>query len=299
MGHMALLDATGDLDVPWTNPAVNSTVYAVAAQADNNLVLGGVFTSVNATGRQRLARVSDAGVLDVAYAASGVNDIIFAIKILASGEHMIGGDFTTVGGNTCHRLARVTAATGAWDPTFVDPVINGEVYAIVEDTINAPTLNFVFAGGNFTSAQATARYRIACFTDLGALDGFAAPTCFAGGQVNALAQDANGDILAGGTFTSYNGTTQHYISRLEGSGGSRGLLDASFGDANVGTGGVSTISIQASDGMIIIGGAFVAVQTVPRGHVARLTTTGGLNTVSSGTQNVPYLYTDITWIQVA
>lgn len=303
MSRLLLLDANGSIDTAdsWANPAVNSTVYAVVAQADNNIVLGGSFTSVNATSRRRLARVNTSGTLDGTYGTTtnGPSDTVVSILLIQTapntGSCMIGGNFTTVNGLAHHRLARVDTS-GLADPAFVDPVLNSTVWALCEDTVTTPGL--IFAGGNFTLANATARQRIACFTDLGALDTFAAATEFVGGTVQAIKMDTAGDLIVGGLFTSYNSTVQHYASKLQGSGGSRGQLDASWGDVNVGAGGVYTVSIQ-TDGKILIAGNFVAVQSTPRGRVARLNADGSLNTVAVGVQSVPYLYTDISWIQIA
>lgn len=93
------------------------------------------------------------------------------------------------------------------------------------------------------------------------------------GAVNASALQADGKLIVGGAFTSFNGkvnssgsvvtTTRNYIARLN----TDGTLDNTF---NPGTGlgaTVLSLAIQPSDGKIIVGGSFAA-------GVARLNTTG-------------------------
>jgi uncharacterized delta-60 repeat protein len=93
------------------------------------------------------------------------------------------------------------------------------------------------------------------------------------GAVNASALQADGKLIVGGAFTSFNGkvnssgsvvtTTRNYIARLN----TDGTLDNTF-DPGTGLGAaVLSLAIQPSDGKIIVGGSFAA-------GVARLNTTG-------------------------
>lgn len=304
--RLALLDTAGDLDAAWVDPNVNNTVFAVQAQSDFNLVIGGAFTAVNGTARLRIARVDATGVLDGTFGTTtnGANGVVRALLLLqttagtaVAGDIMLGGDFTFLNGVAQTRLGRVSTL-GLREAAFTDPNLNGSVYALAEDLIVNP--GYIFVGGNFTLANGAARQRIVCLVDDGTNDNtFSATTEFAGGIVQSIALDAAGDVFAGGLFTSYEGNPQHYLSKLHGSGGSRGHVDALFGDANVGVGGVQSVKIIPSSQKILVAGAFEAVQTIPRGNVARLNTDGTLDTVAAGIQSVAALYTDISWIRVA
>ena len=49
----------------------NGDVSAVTLQADGKILIGGIFTSVNGTARNRIARLNADGTLDTAFLAVG------------------------------------------------------------------------------------------------------------------------------------------------------------------------------------------------------------------------------------
>ena len=98
-------------------------------------------------------------------------------------------------------------------------------------------------------------------------------------HIFALALQADGKILIGGNFTTYNGVSRNGIARLN----ADGSLDTTF---NPGTGfddqcspckGVQSIDIQPN-GKILVGGNFRNFNGVSRVRVARLNTDGTLDT---------------------
>jgi uncharacterized delta-60 repeat protein len=96
----------------------------------------------------------------------------------------------------------------------------------------------------------------------------------------SLAEDSNGKIYAGGTFSSYNGTTSKGIVRLN----SDGSIDTGF---NSGTGFsdfiVWTIKID-SNGKIYAGGRFTSYNGTTANRIIRLNTDGSIDTnFSTGT----------------
>src|SRR5690606_1792281 len=72
-------------------------------------------------------------------------------------------------------------------------------------------------------------------------------------DVNVITKQDDGKILVGGTFTTYNSTTQNRIARLN----TDGTLDTSF---TVGTGfdGVVRAITKQDDGKILVGGDFTS-----------------------------------------
>ncbi len=111
--------------------------------------------------------------------------------------------------------------------------------------------------------------------------GFPTPGAGNWGQVQAVAIQADGKVLAGGQalFTNFNGTPVPSFCRIN----VDGSLDTAF-QANVGTGPldvaapeVNSIVIQP-DGKILIGGPFTTVNGFSRQGVARLLTNGVVDT---------------------
>src|SRR5690349_14347205 len=75
------LAASGDVDLsfdPGSGP--NADVYCVAALPDRKALIGGAFTSINGTNRNRIARLNPDGNLDPAFdPGQGANDLVIAL----------------------------------------------------------------------------------------------------------------------------------------------------------------------------------------------------------------------------
>lgn len=96
------------------------------------------------------------------------------------------------------------------------------------------------------------------------------------GQVFAVVPLAGGKTLIGGKFTFVNGTPRAGIARLN----ADGSLDATFNPGNGFTGGqgeVHALALQP-DGKVIAGGNFDAFNGAARKGIARLLTSGALDT---------------------
>jgi uncharacterized delta-60 repeat protein len=88
----------------------------------------------------------------------------------------------------------------------------------------------------------------------------------------------DGKILVGGFFTQYNGVTQTRIVRLN----SDGARDTGFSTGTLFNIAVRTIALQ-SDGKVLVGGEFTTYQGSTQTRIARLTSTGFLDTFTIGT----------------
>ena len=109
---------------------------------------------------------------------------------------------------------------------------------------------------------------------------FLAPP-FAGGQVLALAVDAQGRAVVGGTFGTVNGQPRNGVARLL----ATGALDPGFQPdvrpftGSGGTGPIVRAVVVQPDDKVLLGGSFVAQGAggAPVPHVVRLLTSGGLD----------------------
>ncbi|MBS0663507.1 MAG: putative Ig domain-containing protein [Verrucomicrobia bacterium] len=202
-----------------------------------------------------------------------VNGTTFALATQADGKIIVGGTFDNVGGYSRSNLARVNIDASV-DPTF-DPSVNGKITTIVVQPDGK-----ILVGGYFSTfkpngaATAVARNNLARLNPDGTVDPTFNPN-FGGALapgVEAIAIQADGKILVGGTFTTVqpNGaataTTRNRLARLN----ADGSLDTSFNPNPDRV--VLSIAMQA-DGKIIIGGGFTKVQ--PNGD-ANATTRNGL-----------------------
>ena len=128
------------------------------------------------------------------------------------------------------------------------------------DTVSsiAPALDSsddVYVGGSFTIYKNSVANRIARINNDGSLDtGFVTGTGFdAPAYTVSPANDGSGDVYAGGSFTSYDGTAVGYIARLN----LDGTLDTVF-DTGTGFSSEVTIIAPAIDGSgdVYVGGSF-------------------------------------------
>ena len=88
--------------------------------------------------------------------------------------------------------------------------------------------------------------------------------------VQAIAQQTDGKLLIGGSFTTLNGEPRNRIARLN----EDGTLDATF---NAGTDRVVTAIAIQDDGKIVLGGSFTVVTGQTRRLLARLNPDGSLD----------------------
>lgn len=162
----------------------------------------------------------------------------------------------------------VSAQPGSLDGSLnLGTAINGFVSAVAVQPDGK-----LLVGGEFSTIAGGARGRVARLTAAGALDasfnpgaGFPASV----GVMRAFAVQADGKILVGGGFTSFNGTTRNRLVRLN----PDGSFDTGF---NLGTGfngEVYTVGVQA-DGKIMVGGSFGSYRGVRWINLIRLNADG-------------------------
>jgi uncharacterized delta-60 repeat protein len=239
--------------------------------ADGKIYVAGNFTSLFGSLRPGYARLNADGSLDptftpVSASADDRIDRVYAFAVQADGKVLIGGDFTSAGGYLRSCLARLNV-DGSLDRTFVPgfDFHNGEVYTILVQPDGK-----ILAGGSFNDSGVNlARFNAdgSVDTTLVVGDGF-------NGTVRALARQTDGSLLVGGDFSYYNGTEVGYLARLS----ATGLIDDAYRTAG-GVGfdyNVSSLVLQ-SDGKLLVGGSFTSYGGVTRKRLARLETTGALD----------------------
>jgi uncharacterized delta-60 repeat protein len=156
-----------------------------------------------------------------------------------------------------------------------DPNANGPIHIVVVQPDGK-----ILIGGDFTTLSpdggpTVTRNHIARLKPDGTLDTAFDPNVSGdpslSTSVNAIAVQADGKILVGGSFTSIGGQTRHGLARLE---AATGLAD-SFDPAATSETRVYSIAVQA-DGKILVGGFFTSIGGQPRNSMARLDATTGL-----------------------
>ena len=274
---IARLDAVTGLVDPLDpfNPNPNSSIRAIAVQADGKILVGGDFNGANSIGgqpRNFIARLDAVTGLADSFNPNA-NGLVYSIVVQADGKILVGGDFNganSIGGQPRNRIARLDATTGLADS--FDPNANGDIRSIAVQADGK-----ILAGGNFIGANSIGgqlRNRIA---RLDATTGLADLTFDpnANGEVKSIAVQPDGKILAGGNFNNIGGQLRQFIGRVD---AATGLADSfnPTGDTDI-----NSIAVQP-DGKIVAGGFFTTLApngqaAVTRNHIARLERDGRLD----------------------
>jgi uncharacterized delta-60 repeat protein len=252
------------------DPDGDHLVIGIATQPDGKLVLGGTFTSMGGTARNRIARLNSDGTLDTDFNPDA-NGYIISVVVQADGKIVIAGDFTTVGGTPRNRMARLNG-NGTLDTSF-----NPDADASIWNTAVQPD-GKILIGGSFSTVGGAARPFVSRIHSNGMLDPGFNPV--PNNRVESVAVGPTGNIVIGGTFTMIGDTPCNWLAQLD----SDGMLIPGFNPNP--NGPVNCIAYQA-DGKILIGGLFTTVGGLPRNRIARLHPDGTVDVDFNANANAP------------
>ncbi|MFL6590908.1 MAG: hypothetical protein ACJ8M4_12140, partial [Chthoniobacterales bacterium] len=261
-------DTTGLADS--FNPNPNDDVYSIAIQPDGKILAGGYFEVIGGQTRRRIARLDPTTGQADSFNPDAFGIGIYSVALQADGKILVGGPFLSIGGQTRHYIARLDPITGLADS--FNPNASNWVQTIAVQTDGKILVGGPFNGENSIGGQE--RNRIARLDPITGLADSWNPN--ANDFVFSIALQANGRILAGGSFTSIGGETRNRIARLD---ATTGLAD-SFNPNVSGPGtfpfptAVFSIAVQADD-RILAGGVFNKLtpnggSPVTRNCIARL-----------------------------
>ena len=263
------LPGAGDLDCSsfFCGSLINSGVQSITLQPNGKLLVGGYFS-------KHISRLHLDGSTDYTFmnGLPGPDGNVFAVAIQGDGKVLIGGEFASVNGMTRNRIARLDV-DGTLDVSFQNG-LSGADYNIWAVAMQSDAK--VLIGGVFTTINGVTRNRVARLNADGTLDtAFQNGFSGADGIVRSIATQPDGKVLIGGNFTSVNGLTRNAIARLNGDG----TVDVGFQNGLSGANNQSVTSIAAqSDGKVLVGGGFTAINGVARNRIARLNADGTLDT---------------------
>ena len=182
-----------------------------------------------------------------AFNGAGFNGTVNSITLQNDQKFIVGGDFTSFNSQTVNRLLRYNS-----ECTIDNTFSIGSGFDNSVTTVAIQTDGKILVGGDFTSFNGTTKNKIVRLNSNGSID-----TSFLIGigfnnSVKKIIIQPDGKILVGGYFTSYNGTTQNSIVRLN----ANGSVDSSF-VSSLGSGSqTNDIAIQ-SNGKIVVAGGFI------------------------------------------
>ncbi len=268
--NLVRLLASGERDTLLLVPDdVDSTVCALALQSDGRCIVGGDLTRYGGHISPRLLRVNEDGGFDAGFdIGAGFDSTVLALALTPAGDLLVAGRFTSCNGQPRSRLVRLHG-DGSLDATFLQTGtgFNGTIISLCLRSDGR-----VLVGGDFTAYDGTPCGHIAQLGSDGTLDnaficdpGFNTP-------VWCIAEQADQQFLAGGAFTTFNGSPTTRLVRFT----ADGIPDASF---NAGTGPNNYVLTLAPmpNGMILGAGMFTQFNSYPRDRIVRLLEDGSVD----------------------
>ncbi len=265
--RLARVKPSGVLDETFNiGPGANGSIRTLALQPDGKLLVGGLFTVINSTNRNHLARLGTDGSMDAFFnPGAGADNPVYALALQGDDKIVVGGSFATFNGFIRPGVVRLNT-NGSVDLNFTPGTgVNGTVYALAVQSDGK-----ILVGGDFTSFNGVARTNLIRLNLNGTLDNTFNPAFSINGVVSALLVQPDGKILLGGSFTNVNGTLRRGLARLLSGGG----LDGSFLAGWSGADDAVFDLKQQVDGRLVVAGAFRTFNGVTRRGVTRLLADG-------------------------
>ena len=226
----------------------NNLVKAAVLQSDGKIIFGGNFTKYNETLTNRIIRVLPDGAVDDTFRIGmGFDNQVYAMAIQSDQKIIVGGNFTRYHDTSVNRLVRLLP-NGSRDASFN---VGLGADATIEAILIQPDRK-ILVGGFFSNFNGQAFSRLVRLNADGSIDsGFNIGNGF-DKHIFAIALQSDGKIIIGGSFVTYNGSSQKRIVRLN----ANGSLDTTF-ESGLGfsKGDVRSILVQPDD-RILVGGAF-------------------------------------------
>lgn len=283
---LALLCATTPVAMQLQAGAVDSaftfgpgwvTIYDVTLQNDGKPLVGGTFTSFQASEIRNLVRLDSNGLVDPTFNTplltqygGAANGIVFTVVAQRDGKVLVGGSFDSAGFLARTNLIRLNG-DGSIDSAFdLSTSSNGVIWTLAPQDDGR-----TYVGGIFSRLGMADRPGLARLNSDASLDPAFAPefSPYLNANVHALIVQSDGKILVGGSFKLPGTPMNSYVGvlRLDESG----TLDPSFIPPAMPdhAGRVRALAIQ-HDGKIVVAGSFASIGGAARQSIARLENSG-------------------------
>ncbi len=213
VNYIVRLNSDGSIDNSFnigTGFASNTVIITI--QSDGKVIVGGNFTTYQGLNANRIIRLNNDGSRDNSFnIGTGFNAVVHNISIQSDGKVIVGGGFSTYQGLSANRIIRLNS-DGSIDNSFdTGTGFNGSVYS---KSIQSD--GKVIVGGGFSTYQGLSANRIIRLNSDGSIDNsFDTGTGF-NNNIYSTSIQSDGKIIVGGDFTTYNGTSVNYLTRLTG-----------------------------------------------------------------------------------
>jgi uncharacterized delta-60 repeat protein len=264
------LNTDGSLDSSFNiGTGFSDYVYSIAIQPDGKIIVGGSFYSYNGATKNRIIRLNTDGSPDNSFnIGTGFDSYINAIAFQPDGKIIVGGEFYSYNDVNKNNIIRLNP-DGSIDTSFNMGVgFDAKVHSIAIQNDGK-----IFLEGDFSSYNNTAKNYVIRINQDGTPDNSFNTGIGYNKSVFSIVQQNDGKIIVGGFFTTYSGTTQNYITRLN----ADGSLDSSF-NTGIGFDNIVRSIVLQPDGKIIVGGDFGSYNGTSQNYITRLNADGSRDT---------------------
>ncbi len=265
-------DGTKDTSFNIGSGFTGSSLDSVALQTDGKILLSGYIFSFNGMNVNYLIRLNADGTKDTSFTTgTGFDSVVNSIAVQTDGKILLGGRFGRYNGITKSGIIRLNP-NGTDDTSFKT---SGEGFNAEVNAIKIQPDAKILVGGNFTKYNGATENRIIRLNADGNKDiSFNTGIGFIS-TVESIALQADGKIIVGGSFTSYNGLAQNMLIRLKDDGTKDTSLRFTSGNGfNI---SVDCTAVQ-SDGKILVGGSFSTYNELIENRIIRLNQDGTKDT---------------------
>jgi uncharacterized delta-60 repeat protein len=283
MSNIVKLTPSGSIDTTFDVGYGLNTLGGVALISSSRAYFAGSFQTYKDQYYNRVVMIDGDGTVSSSFnpGAGFTGGIVNCAVTQSDGKIIVGGLFTSYSGSTTTRIARINT-NGTLDTTF--NVGAGFGNNVLDLRIQSD--GKIIAVGAFTSYSGSTTTRIVRINTNGTLDTtFNVGTGFnsTGNKIKIL---STGQILVGGLFTTYSGSSTPSLIILN----TDGTKDITF---NQGTGLTSYVydMIEQPDGKLVIAGNFPTYNGSSSNRLVRINTDGTrdatLNVGTTGFNSAP------------
>lgn len=282
----------------------NASPYAVKVNADDTILVVGIFTSFNGTTVNRIAKLNADGTLNSTFTTNigtAADSDIYSVNVDSFGNVFASGVFANFNGTAAGGIVKLSAL-GVFNGTFNTNIGTGMTagsQAILVDENDG-----IYFGGFFTTFNGNTRNRIIRLNNDGTEESTFITTAGTGfdNTVYAMAHNSiSNDVSMGGFFANFNGNPRGHIVRFN-------LLvdltpiaeDTGFATAiGTGSGGANTPAMDhQADGKMLLGGQFTAFNGTSVNRIVRLNTDYTVDTAFVTNIGTGVPTGQVNWIKV-
>lgn len=217
--RLVRLNSNGTLDTVFddqTGISANDEIAAITVQSNGQIILGGFFDTFDNAAASYVVRLNSNGARDTTFSSNTANALdgpVEAIALQSDGKIVLGGSFTTWNGSAANNI--VVLNTNGTRSTF-NSGASSQFGSVKSIAIQAN--GQIVLGGSFTAWNSTTTGGIVRLSSSGVIDSAFTNNVGSGPNEWVLNVDItpNGDIVASGTFTVFNGSVKNRIVKLGG-----------------------------------------------------------------------------------